>query len=79
MKKKIIQWFIGLVFSAYGLSVCATGYLCVLSFMEMMNTVGRQFVGYFLAFIFCLLLFLFLPYLMFKMVEGGLTDKYRSN
>ena len=79
MKKKITQWFIGLVFSVFGLSICGTAYGCGYAFTGMVTTIGRQSVGYFLAFIFCLLLFLFLPYLMFKMVEGGITDKYKSN
>lgn len=77
MKKKIIQWLIGLTFSMFGLGVCVTGYECVRAFTGMINTVGRQFIGYLLAFVFCLLLFSFLPYLMFKMVEDGIADKYK--
>lgn len=79
MKKKITQWFIGLVVSMFGLGVCSVAYGCGYAVIGMVTTVGRQSVGYFLVFIFCLLLFLLLPYLMFKIVEEGIADKYKDN
>ena len=75
--KKIKQWFIGLFMAIYGGIICGSGIAVVLNFISMMNSTGKEFIGYFLGFLFELFLFLILPYLFFKQIEDSVDEKYR--
>lgn len=77
MKKKIMQWFIGLTLCVLGLFVCAIGIDMVISFIEMINATGIKCAGYFIRFIFMLLLFIFMPYMVYKEVEDGVQDRFK--
>lgn len=77
MKKKITQWFIGLTVSIWGLCNCSLGVGVVANFLNMVKTTGKESIGHFLVFVFCLLAFIFLPYVMFKIVADGVEDKFK--
>ena len=75
--KKIKQWFVGLLLAAYGGVICYLGVGAVFNFISMMNTTGKEFVGYFLYFLFELCLFSILPYILFKQIEDGVKDSLK--
>ena len=75
--KKIKQWFVGLLTAIYGGMICYLGIGVVLNFISMMNSTGKEFVGYFLYFLFELFLFLILPYIFFKQIEDGVNKKWK--
>lgn len=77
MKKKITQWFSGLMLSACGGSICASAYCVVKVFIDMMNSIGKEFVGNFILFIIVLLTFIFAPYILFHIVKDGVQDKFK--
>ena len=75
--KKIKQWLVGLLFAIYGGMICCLGIGAVLNFISMMNSTGKEFVGYFFYFLFELFLFLILPYIFFKQIEDGVNEKLK--
>ncbi len=77
MKKKITQWFIGLLFSAIGFCTIAIGINVVTGFIGMMNNTGKEFVGYFIGFVVFLVMFVFLPYIVFHITKDGVMDKWK--
>ena len=77
MKKKIIQWFIGFVISLYGLANCVCGFCVGYFFVNMINSTGKESIGCFVAFIIMLLVFLFSPYMFFKVMQDGVQDKFK--
>ncbi len=77
MWKKIKQWFCGFAFCLLGLAVCAVGIDMVFSFMEMINVTGMKCIGYLIRFVFMLLLFIFMPYIVFKEIEDGVQDRWK--
>lgn len=77
MKKKIVQWFCGLMFSACGASICASVFGIVKGFIGMMNNTGKEFIGYFILFIVMLLVFIFTPYILFHITKDGVRDKFK--
>ena len=77
MKKKISQWFIGLMVALIGFCICLVGIDAVFSFIDMLNTTGAKCAGYFFRFLFMLLLFAFTPWLLFKEIADGVQDKFK--
>lgn len=77
MKKKIIQWLCGLMLSVCGGSICMVGVYAVKGFIGMMNNTGKEFIGYFVGFIFMLLAFVFFPYIIFHITKDGVQDKFK--
>ena len=77
MKKKVRQWLCGLMLSVCGCSICGVGVYAVKGFIGMMNSIGKEFIGYFIGFIITLLGFLFFPYLLFDVVKDGVQDKFK--
>lgn len=77
MKKKITQWFIGLLGCIAGFCVSSLGVSIVTAFIGMMNNTGKEFVGNFVAFIFSLVAFIFAPYLLFHVFKDGVRDEYK--
>lgn len=77
MKKKITQWFIGILFCASGFSVTSLGVFTVTAFMGMMNNVGKEFIANFIAFAASLTAFIFAPYLLFHVVKDGVKDELK--
>lgn len=75
--KKIKQWCIGFLIVISGGMVCCLGVGIVLNFISMVNSTGKEFVGYFIYFFFQLVLFLIMPYIIFKGVEDGVNEKYK--
>ena len=77
MKKKIVQWLIGLLLTVYGLGVgtCLIG--IVFNFISMINSTGKESVGYFIIFVFDLLVAVFCPYIFYKAIEDGVKDKFK--
>ena len=71
--KKIKQWFIGLAFAIYGAMICGLGVGVVASFINMVNSTGKEFIGYFIWFVVGLALFLILPYVLFKQLEDSIN------
>lgn len=77
MKKKITQWFCGLMLSACGGSICASVVGVVKTFIGMMNSTGKDFIGNFILFIITLLAFIFTPYIIFHITKDGVQDKFK--
>ena len=77
MKKKIKQWFIGLLLVVHGGTICCLGVGIVFTFINMMNTTGKEFIGNFLFFLFEVFGFLILPYVFFKQVEDGVQNRWK--
>ena len=77
MKKKITQWFIGLLNCIIGSCVCLLGVFIVTTFISMMNSTGKEFVENFIAFVFSSVAFVFAPYLLFHVFKDGVKDKYK--
>ena len=75
--KKIKQWFAGLLISIYGGMICYTGVGVVLNFISMAHSTGKEFVGYFIYFLFELSLFIVLPYICFKQFEDSVHDRWK--
>lgn len=77
MKKKVVQWFCGLMLSACGGSICASAYGVVKAFIGMMNGIGKEFVGNFILFMIMLFVFIFTPYILFHITKDGVQDKFK--
>lgn len=75
--KKIKQWFIGCVVSLFGGYIYLMGYGVFVSFVGMMESTGKGFVGNFIMFVLCLLIVLFLPYLMFHAIKDGVKEEFK--
>lgn len=77
MKKRITQWFIGLFLGLYGSLIYVVGGFCIYVFIRMINTTGRECIGYFVEFVFYLLVFIFLPYIFFHHTKDGIQDRWK--
>lgn len=77
MKKKIIQWLIGLYFAFRGAYIILFLFCAVESFIKMTDATGMTSVGYFILFIIYLLVFLYLPYYNFYCIKKGISDKWK--
>lgn len=77
MKKKITQWFCGLMICIMGCCVGGAGVCAVEGFIGMMNNTGKEFIGYFAEFIIMLLVFIFIPYVIFHIMKDGVRDKFK--
>lgn len=77
MKKKITQWFIGLLNCIIGFCVSLLGVFIVTTFIGMMNNTGKGFVENFVAFVFSLVGFIFIPYILFHVFKNGVKDEYK--
>ena len=78
MKKKITQWFVGLLFSTIGFCTIMIGIQVVTNFIDMMNNTGKEFIVYFIGFVVFLVMFLCLPYIIFHTIlKNGVRDEYK--
>ena len=77
MKKKIVQWFCGLMLSACGGSICAAVYGVFKEFVDMVNSTGKEFVGHFVVFVITLLASIFAPYILFHITKDGVQDRFK--
>lgn len=77
MKKKITQWFIGLLLCIVGFCTCEIGIHVVNGFINAVNTTGKECIVYFICSVILLLIFLLLPYTMFNATKDGVLDKWK--
>lgn len=77
MKKKITQWFIGLLNCIIGFCVCLFGVIIVTTFISMTNSTGKEFIENFVAFVLSSVAFIFMPYILFHVFKDGVKDKYK--
>lgn len=75
--KRIKQWFIGLIFASFGYVIINSVIGVICFFIDMMNTVGKEFVINFFMFLLFLVLSLTCPYILFMEVKDGVKDKYK--
>ena len=75
--KKVKQWFLGILLSAFGGYNCLIVYGMYTSFVGMMETTGEKFVANFVLFVLCLLITLFMPYLMFCAIKDGVKQEFK--
>lgn len=77
MKKKIVQWFCGLMLSICGGCMCASIYGAGKAFIGMVNSTGKEFVGNFVLFIIMMLTSIFAPYIFLHITKDGVQDKFK--
>ena len=77
MKKKITQWFIGLLLCIVGFCTCVIGIYVGYGFINVINTTGKECIGYFIGSVIFLLIFLLLPYVVFHTTKDGVLDKWK--
>lgn len=75
--KKIKQWFFGFVMALYGTLIILCFVALVFNFINMMNTSGWEFIGYFCSFIFDIGLCMFMPYVLFWQIQDGVQDSLK--
>ena len=75
--KKVKQWSLGIVLSAFGGYNCLIVYEIYESFVKMMESTGKAFLGNFILFVVCLLMTLFMPYLMFYTIKDGVKQELK--
>lgn len=77
MKKKITQWFIGLVYSIMGAGSIFFMVILIINFMNMMETTGGEFIENFIFFVLHLIAFIFYPYMVFHEIRDGVQDRWK--
>lgn len=61
----------------YGTFIILCFVALVFNFIEMMNTSGWEFVGYFCCFMFDIGLCVFMPYVYFLQLQDGVKDSLK--
>ena len=74
--KTVKIWFIGILLAFLGGIVFFYSVIAPVElFVKMMNTTGKDFVGYFIYFAVCLLFFIFVPIVYFYILQDKTKEK----
>ena len=74
--KTVKNWFKGILLAFLGGIVFFYSVIAPVElFVKMMNTTGKDFVGYFIYFAVCLLFFIFVPIVYFYILQDKTKEK----
>ena len=73
--KKLKCWAIGLRLAIFGAMICIPCAGIVVNFIAMMDSTGKEFIGYFIPFIIDIVGFIILPYIFYKVLVDDSNKK----